>query len=105
MADVENAFVVHWDGTLTKCPGLVGNGKFVAGDLWTGFGDYRELFAVGRLQEADECRTCEYLPLCLGGCRYMKYQREGHMKGMECQKSFLDATLGAHLLLDARYRS
>ena len=101
MVDLEYAFTVHYDGTLTKCPALVGHEQFVAGDLWEGFQDYRERFALDRLRTAPACRECEYLPLCLGGCRYMKYQREGRM-GVECQRRFLDRTLGPILIQEAR---
>ncbi len=104
MVDRRDAFTVHYDGTLTKCPGLIGDERLVVGDVWSGFRDYREVFALDRLDHAPECRECAYLPLCLGGCRYMRFQREGHMNGVECQRPFLDATLGAHLLQDVRYR-
>ncbi len=102
MVDLEYAFTVHYDGTLTKCPALVGHEEFVAGDLREGFQDYRERFALDRLHTAAACRECEYLPLCLGGCRYMKYQREGRM-GVECQRRFLDRTLGPILIQEARF--
>ncbi|MEW6490632.1 MAG: geopeptide radical SAM maturase [Thermodesulfobacteriota bacterium] len=104
MVDRTDAFTVHYDGTLTKCPGLIGDEKRAVGDVWTGFRDYREDFSLDRLTDAAECERCEYLPLCFGGCRFMRLQREGHMKGVECQRSFLDATLRPHLLQDIRYR-
>ncbi|GAB4259898.1 MAG: geopeptide radical SAM maturase [Deferrisomatales bacterium] len=104
MVDLTNAFTVHYDGGLTKCPALIGHDGFVVGDLWTGFRDYGDLFALDRLQREAACRECEYLPLCFGGCRYMQYQREGCWDGVDCQKPFLEATLGALLLQDARYR-
>ncbi len=104
MVDRTDAFTVHYDGTLTKCPGLIGDERRVVGDVWTGFRDYREAFQLDRLGAATECRLCEYLPLCFGGCRYMQLQREGHLYGVECQRGFLDATLETHLLQDVRYR-
>jgi len=104
MVDRTDAFTVNWDGTLAKCPGLIGDGHLAVGDLWSGFRDYGETFDLGRLERAAECRECPYLPLCFGGCRYMRLQREGHLRGVECQRPFLDATLEAHLLQDLRYR-
>lgn len=34
----------------------------------------------------------------------MRYQRDGAINGVECQKGFLDATLGPMVLQDLKYR-
>lgn len=42
-------------------------------------------------------------PDCFGGCRYMKYIREGNMNGIDCKKPYLDATLEAMVKQDIQY--
>lgn len=103
MMDVWDDFVVNWDGSLYKCPGLIGTKGFEVGDLQTGFCDYRESHNLDNWKN-DECMNCEYLPLCFGGCRYMKYLRDGNIEGVDCKKPYLDATLETFLMQDIKYR-
>ncbi|MEW6221340.1 MAG: geopeptide radical SAM maturase [Thermodesulfobacteriota bacterium] len=93
MADLDDAFTVHADGTLYKCPGLIGHSQFAVGDLWQGFRDVATVYDTGRLARATDCHDCLYLPLCLGGCRFVHFQRTGSIQGLDCQKAFLSATL------------
>lgn len=104
MIDLENAFTVSWDGSLYKCPGPVGRTEFAVGDLWRGFSDYRSSHGMQEWRRDSACRACVYLPLCLGGCRFQRLQREGSLLGTDCQKPFLDATLAPMLLQDLKYR-
>jgi len=105
MIDVERAFMVHYDGTLYKCPGLIGHEEFVVGDIFSGIKDYRYSHHLDNWRTAPECADCAYLPLCFGGCRFMQYQRTGSMAGVDCQKDFLDRTLHTLLLQQIRYKS
>ncbi len=93
MVDVENSFVVHYDGSLYQCAALVGNEEFRCGDICTGMTDYREQYHVGHWQKEEKCRECVYLPLCFGGCRFMACQRDGHMGKVDCMKGFYDTAL------------
>jgi len=72
---------------------LIGHETLQAGDIRDGTNDYRALYRVGRWQEEEKCRECEYLPLCFGGCRDMTRQRDGNFDGVECMKAFYDAVL------------
>lgn len=103
MIDVRDDFVVNYDGTLYKCPALIGSRGLEAGHLRTGPLDYRESHNLGNWKN-EECLDCEYLPLCFGGCRYMKYLRDGNMEGVDCKKPYLDATLETFLKQDVKYR-
>lgn len=106
MVELTDAFAVNWDGTLTKCPALIGREDLVVGDVAQGVtADVAATFGGRRWQAEGTCRDCAYLPLCFGGCRFVHWQREGVMAGVECQRPFLDATLGATIGQDARYRS
>ena len=103
--EVDDAFTVHYDGSLYKCVTWVGHQQFKIGDIWQGVDErYRQTHHLYHWQKEQKCRECVYLPLCFGGCRFMAFQRDGHMAGVDCRKEFLDATLEAMLLQDARYR-
>ena len=66
--------------------------------------DYQGNHHIGHWKKEKKCQKCSYLPLCFGGCRYMAYQRDGHMAKVDCRKPFLDATLEPMLFQDLRYR-
>jgi uncharacterized protein len=83
----------------------VGHEQFKIGDIRQGIDKrYKKTHHLGHWQREADCRECEYLPLCFGGCRYMAYQREGSMTGVDCRKEFLDATLEKMLAQDLKYR-
>lgn len=103
--EVDDAFTIHYDGSLYKCVTWVGHQQFKIGDIWQGVDErYRQTHHLYHWQKEQKCRECVYLPLCFGGCRFMAFQRDGHMAGVDCRKPFLDATLQAMLLQDLRYR-
>jgi uncharacterized protein len=102
MMEIKNDFVVNCDGNFCKCPALVGTQDFKVGDLWTGIHDYRQSHNLDNWKN-EECLDCAYLPLCFGGCRYMKHLRDGHMDGVDCKKGYLDATLEAFIKQDIKY--
>ncbi len=103
MVDLDDACTVNWDGTLTKCPALIGQERFAVGDVRQGFTrDVAATFGGPRWRAEARCRRCAYLPLCFGGCRYLQWQSEGTMAGAECLQGFLGATLGAMVQQEAR---
>jgi uncharacterized protein len=101
--DIRDNFVVNFDGSIYKCPGLIGRKGFEIGDLRTGVKDYRGSYNLD-LWKRQGCLDCEYLPLCFGGCRYMKLLRDGNIDGVDCKKQYLDATLEAFIKQDIKYR-
>lgn len=92
MMELKDSLVVNYDGGFYKCPGLIGREKFRIGDLKTGIEDYRVSHNLDNWKN-EECLNCSYLPLCFGGCRYMKLVRDGSMEGVDCKKPYLDAAL------------
>ena len=104
MVDVDDSFVIHYDGSLYKCPGLIGQGEFAVGHIENGSYDYRRTYNVDNWQQEEKCRDCRYLPLCYGGCRFSRLQQVGEMKGVECMKDYLDKTLEPMLRQDFKYR-
>jgi uncharacterized protein len=105
MVDMDDAFTVHYDGTIYKCPGLIGHKGFEAGTIDNGIGDYRAAYHVDHWRREEACRDCVYLPLCFGGCRFMQYQRDGLLAGVDCQRPYLDAVLETLIRQDAAYRA
>ncbi len=106
MVDIDDALVVNHDGAIYKCITMIGHKGYEAGDIWQGMGQgWQESYCLDHWKDEAQCRDCVYLPLCFGGCRYMAFQRDGHMKQVDCQRAFLDATLEPMLQQDLRYRS
>jgi len=92
MMELKDSLVVNYDGGFYKCPGLIGRERFRVGDIKTGIKDYRQSHNLDNYKN-EECLNCSYLPLCFGGCRYMKLVRDGNINGVDCKRPYLDATL------------
>lgn len=99
-----NGVVVNYDGTLYKCPGFIGRKEYCIGTFKTGILDYRTAHGLGHWKN-EECLSCTYLPLCFGGCKYMKLVRDGNMHGVDCKKEFFDRTLEAVVFQDLRFQT
>lgn len=100
--EITDAFVVNYDGGIYKCPVLIGNKEFETGTLRDGLTDCNGIYKLGNWKN-DECAECEYLPICFGGCRYIRYLREGNIDGPDCKKTYLDAVLETLLKQDIKY--
>ena len=104
MVETEASCVVHYDGTLYKCPAFIGQKAFAVGNLESGVADYRVSQNLG-LWKNETCDDCEYLPLCFGGCRFMSFVRNGSIAVLDCRKAHLDANLETLLRLDIAHRA
>ena len=98
----DDSFVVNHDGVLYKCPGLIGRQACRTGDLSAGPGECRLTHGLDDWKN-DECLACSYLPICFGGCKYLKIVRENSMRGVNCQKAYFDGTLETLVSQDVRY--
>ncbi len=103
MVEMADSYVVNFDGVIYKCPGFIGKKGFEVGDLQTGVKDYAASYKLG-IWKNEECAMCEYLPLCLGGCRYMTFLRDGCIERVDCQKAYLDASLETLVKQDIKYK-
>jgi uncharacterized protein len=92
LMELKDSLVVNYDGGFYKCPGMIGREKFRVGDIKTGIKDYRQSHNLDNYKN-DECLNCSYLPLCFGGCRYIKLVRDGNLDGIDCKRPYLDVTL------------
>jgi len=99
---LRDSFVVNYDGTLYKCPGLIGRPGLSAGSVAAGVAEYHETHGLDDWKN-EECLSCRYLPICFGGCKYMTLQNTGAMNGIDCKKQYFDRTLGELVAQDIRY--
>lgn len=102
MIEFDDFVVVNHDGTLYKCPAFIGCEGLDVGDLRTGIKDFHQSHNLD-VWKKDECLDCAYLPLCFGGCRFLKLLRDGAIDDVECRRDFFDATLENFLLQDLKY--
>ena len=98
-----NDLVVNWDGSLFKCPAMLGWKEMAVGDLEKGISDYTQSHNMD-VWKKDECLDCAYLPLCFGGCRYLTLLREGRIDDVDCRKGYLDETLEELVRQDLKYQ-
>jgi uncharacterized protein len=103
MIEGPDELVVNYDGVLFKCPAFLGWPEMSVGDLRAGVRDYTDSHNLD-VWKKDECLDCAYLPLCFGGCRFLRMLREGRIDDVDCRKAFLDETLEACLRQDLRHR-
>lgn len=92
MIELESDLVINYDGSLFKCPALMGWPEYSIGTLAEGTKDYRQSHNLA-LWHNDTCLDCAYLPLCFGGCRLVPLHNRGAMDEPDCRKGFFDAAL------------
>jgi uncharacterized protein len=100
--DFDSHFLVNYDGCIYKCPGIIDREEFKVGHLKQGLAFGRQSHGRDSWKN-EECLDCAYLPLCFGGCRYMKLVRDGNMDGVDCRKPYFDATLETMVKQDIKY--
>lgn len=104
MVESENSFTVNWDGGIYKCPAFAGRRGFQVGDLESGVWNDFDPYHVGHWEKNQACMDCAYLPMCFGGCRFLKWIRDGGTDEVDCKKPYLDAALEGLILQEVRYR-
>ncbi|RNC67915.1 MAG: putative geopeptide radical SAM maturase [Desulfuromonadales bacterium] len=102
MIELEGDFVITWDGKLYKCPVFIGFPDLAVGSVETGLNDYTESHAIGHWKN-ERCMACAYLPLCFGGCRFLRVAACGRVDGVECFESYLDMTIERFVMQDLKY--
>ena len=92
MIDLASDLAVDADGTCYKCPAFMGHAGYAVGNLRDGLHGAAPAYGHD-LWKKDECLDCAWLPLCFGGCRFMKLAEAGVVDGVACQREYLDATV------------
>jgi len=85
------SFVITPDGNLYKCALATGNNEERIGTVFDGILDYSKLMSWANPSIREECRDCEWLPICQCGC---EAGRKGYITD-KCilQKDFVDEIL------------
>ncbi|BCS52005.1 geopeptide radical SAM maturase [Geobacter sp. SVR] len=104
MIEFANDLVVGYDGGLYKCPAFMGQEELRIGSLAEGVGDYRTSHGLDAWK-CDECLACPYLPLCFGGCRFLRRLASGAIDGVDCRREFFDKTLEKMIRQDLELRA
>jgi len=99
----KNYFIVNYNSDLYKCPGFIGKEDFKIGTLKEGCKKYSDVYSLN-IWKNEECLSCSYLPLCFGGCRYMRFIAKGDVAGVDCRKDYYDSSLKAFVLQDIEFR-
>ena len=99
---LDDSLIVNYDGTLYKCPGMIGRKECCIGDVASSANNSRGSHGLDDWKNED-CLACSYLPLCFGGCKYSKLVRDGNMRGVNCKKKYFDGTLEGLVAQDVRY--
>ncbi|AJE03867.1 geopeptide radical SAM maturase [Geobacter pickeringii] len=94
MIDLASDLAVDADGRCYKCPAFMGHEGYAVGDLRGGLTGIVPAYGCD-IWKQEECLDCAYLPLCFGGCRFMKLVEAGRVDGVSCLREYLDATLEA----------
>jgi len=103
MVEFNSDLVINWDGSLYKCPAFMGWDDLRIGTLVNGICSYDESHNMD-VWKVDRCLDCSYLPLCFGGCRFLRRLRTGAIDGVDCRKEYLDAALEQIILQDIEIR-
>jgi uncharacterized protein len=104
MIEFDNDQVVSWDGSIYKCPTFMGWEDLKIGTLADGVQDYRESHQLD-VWKCEECLECAYLPLCFGGCRFLRRLKTGVIDGIDCRKEYFDVALEQIIRQDLELRS
>lgn len=101
IVELENSIAINYDGGILKCPAFMGYG-LEAGNIFTGISDFKESHRRDVWKRL-ECLECEYLPICFGGCRYLKLLQNGEIDGVDCKRAYLDAAIETLVKQDLKY--
>jgi len=100
--EFENDLVVNYDGSLFKCPALIGWPELSIGTLADGISDYGKSHNLD-VWKKEACLDCAYLPICFGGCRLLTLLKNGAIDEVDCRKGYYDENLEKIILQDLRY--
>lgn len=86
----ERSYSISSNGEIFTCPCFVGNKQLAVGSITnTAFeSNYPSFISYERWQD---CRQCEFMIMCLGGCRYSAFMQNHNPNSIYCLKDLLHA--------------
>lgn len=92
----ENSFVIDPGGKIYKCPTGVGVNEFFIGSIEDAnniIENFQSKFIKLETWNNQVCLDCCYLPLCLGGCRFLSFIKTSRMNRQFCQKDIYESDI------------
>lgn len=91
---LRNSFItIDPQGNLGKCIYGIGDKEYNLGNINENFSDIIKKFSQYISVEpffTPQCKKCNYLPLCLGGCRRENILETGMKNNLKCNKSIIE---------------
>lgn len=76
------------DGKLSICPGLCNIKELEIGDVISGFDD--KYLKMINIDIWENCLSCKYAPMCVGGCRAQAYINNKNCLSCYCKKEYYE---------------
>lgn len=76
------------DGKLSICPGLCSIKELEIGDVLSGFNHKYSMMVDVDIWE--DCLSCKYAPMCVGGCRAQAYIKNKNCLSCYCKKEYYE---------------
>lgn len=85
-------FTINYDGTIYKCPCLIDQPNYSVGHVTADFRYNTEMVKClsYNIVDNETCRNCSVLPLCIGGCRYLAFVKNGVFHNIYCQRETIE---------------
>lgn len=92
----ENNYSISTNGDIYTCPNFINNKSLSVGNVRDGsFG--HKYFSIMNSERWQNCYSCNYLLLCLGGCRDKAFQKTGDINGIDCNKEAISCIVDGFL--------
>lgn len=88
-----NSFAIDPGGNIYKCVGSIGDNRFTIGNIFEGENYLKEIsqtMTAFEFRNKEKCRDCNFLPICMGGCRNLALLDTGDFFKPICHKSFFE---------------
>ncbi|MBI4970387.1 MAG: radical SAM protein [Candidatus Omnitrophica bacterium] len=88
--------IVDTNGIIYKCPSMVGLPQFGCGTVEQELTQnvmFQNLMKMKIVDFEKQCKTCEFIPICAGGCNWMSYLRKKDYTKVYCEKKLYKKTI------------
>ncbi len=88
--------IIDTDGYIYKCPSMVGMPQFAFGTIeneLTENAGFKELMKMEIVDFEKQCKSCEFIPICAGGCNWLSYLKKKDYTKVYCEKKLYKQTI------------